>query len=66
VSMPGRVLENVLRGVLGSLCQPGWECTIECNQECTSERTWERAMICIWQFGFKCVECSIMYSTKRT
>jgi len=35
-------------GLLGSVSQAGWECTIECNQECTSERTWERAMKCIW------------------
>jgi hypothetical protein len=36
------------------------------NQECTSERTWEHAMKCIRQFDFKFVECSMMYSIKRT
>ena len=66
VSMPGSVLENVLGGVLGSVSQATWECTIECNQGYTLEHTWECAMICIWQFGFKCAECSIMYSIKRT
>jgi hypothetical protein len=80
-STPGSVLENILGGVLGtysectwerleSVSQAGWVCTIECNQECISERTWERAYIsaykCIWQFGFKFVECSMMYSIKRT
>jgi hypothetical protein len=80
-SMAGSVLENILGGVLGSVLgvysectwehlesvsQAGWEYTIEWNQECISERTWERAKKCIWQFGFKFVECSMMYSIKRT
>jgi hypothetical protein len=66
VSMPRSVLENLLGGELGSISQEGWECTIKCNQECTSECTWKREIICIWQIGFKCVECSRMYSIKRT
>ena len=51
---------------LESVSQAGWECTSECNQECNSERTWESAKKCIWQFCFKFVECSMMYSIKRT
>jgi len=57
-SMPGSELENILGGVLGSVSQAGWECTIECNQECTSDHTWERAMKCIWQFGYKFVNAA--------
>jgi len=43
-----------------------WECTVECNQECTSEHAWQHPKLWIWQFGFKFVECSMMYSIKRT
>jgi hypothetical protein len=65
-SIPGSELENILGGVLGIISQAGWECTIQCNQGCTSERTWEHAMQCIWQFGYKFVRCSMMYSIKHT
>jgi len=65
-SVLGSVIESVLRVDFVAYSQAGWECTVECNQVCTSERIWERAKKCIWQFGFKFVECSMMYSIKRT
>jgi hypothetical protein len=34
-SMPGSVLQSVLRAYLGPYSQVGWECVIECNWECT-------------------------------
>ena len=64
-NMLGSVIESILRAHLrvqvrqaGGVSQAGWECT--------SERIWKRANKCIWQFGFKFVECSMMYSIKRT
>jgi hypothetical protein len=32
-SMPGSVLESVLRAYLGAYSPAGWECAIECNWE---------------------------------
>lgn len=71
------MLESILRAHLRAYSQAGWDRAIECHwdrlgghgRQCTSECTrksfWEHTMECIWQFGCKVVECSIIYSIKR-
>jgi len=76
-SMPGSALESILRAYLGAYCQAGWEChRVQLGASLRAcpgvylrpylEVDLGACNECIWQFGFKFVECSMIYSIKRT